>query len=85
MSLPAEGEFSCIVDCSLEYPACLHDSHPDYPLAPEKKLTLQQLSPFAREIMRKLGLSHSSACSEKLLATVENKEHYVTYFKNLQN
>ena len=46
-SIKADAEIGYIIECDLTYPAHLHDSHNDYPLAAEHlTVTRQMLSPF---------------------------------------
>ena len=72
-----------ILEVDLEYPEELHDMHNDYPLAPEKKVTEPwKMSEYQRQLMADLGLEPPN--TEKLLLTLENKEKYVTHYKNLQ-
>ena len=65
------------------YPAHLHDAHNDYPLAPEKKsIKPQHMSEYQRRLMNDLDLTMPN--TEKLVLTLEDKEKYVTHYKNLQ-
>ena len=73
----------CIVKCDLEYPAELHDSHNDYPLAPERKLVTQNmLSPYAANLQHQLGIN-KDVC-EKLVPNLQDKEGYVVDIRNLK-
>ena len=73
----------CIVKCDLEYPEHLHDSHNDYPLAPERKLVTQEmLSPYASELQRKLEIGRDTM--EKLVPNLEDKHDYVVDIRNLK-
>ena len=84
MSLPREGDIGCIIACDFEYPSSLHDSHQDYPLAPEKlKIPFDMLSPYARSICTKYNMK-SATRTEKLLTTLLPKEFYVLHFWNFQ-
>ena len=72
--LEPEGEVGCIIQCRLEYPVALHD----YPLAPVKKLIpYGMLSPIAKMVCDKHKLKRMTNV-EKLLATVEDKDFYVS-------
>jgi len=45
-----------ILEVDLDYPAYLHESHNDYPLAPEKVvITPDMLSPYSKKLAEKLG------------------------------
>ena len=72
-----------ILEVDLEYPEELHDLHNDYPLAPEKKVTEPwKMSEYQRQLMADLGLEPPN--TEKLLLTLEDKDKYVTHYKNLE-
>ena len=80
-----------ILEVDLGYPEHLHDSHNDYPLAPEhKSISNDQLSPYAMAVWKKLhGKAESDklpprAKVEKLLTTLENNKNYVLHYGNLQ-
>jgi hypothetical protein len=63
----------------LEYPDHLHDSHNDYPLAPESLLiTEDMLSPFCVSF----GQKHVEG--RKLVPNLYNKTKYVVHYRNLQ-
>lgn len=84
LSLPADGEGGCIVECDLEYPSNLHESHADFPLAPHRhKVRMSELSPTAREICVKNSLKHSVG-TEKLMTTFLPRKSYVLHYRNLQ-
>ena len=72
-----------ILEVDLEYPEELHNLHNDYPLAPEKRATEPwKMSDYQRQLMADLGLEPPN--TEKLVLTLEDKEKYVTHYKNLQ-
>lgn len=91
MSVSEKGDEGYILEVSLEYPKSLHDSHNCFPLAPEKKnITNDQLSPYAQQLLKKLyGLSDEDPLPQrgdvkKLLTSLEDKDHYVIHYRNLQ-
>ena len=72
-----------IMEVDLEYPAYLHDSHKDYPLAPKKKMiSPEQMSEYQRRLMADLDLTMPN--TENLVLTLEDKEKYVVHYSNLQ-
>ena len=72
-----------ILKVDLAYPEELHNLHNDYPLAPEKRATEPwKMSGYQRRLIADLGLESPNA--EKLVLTLEDKEKYVTHYKNLQ-
>ena len=84
LGLDRYGEFGCIIECDLEYPIDLHDTHHDYPLAPERKrVSFAELSPYAKKICIDFNLK-SSVRTPKLMATLLKKENYVLHFWNFQ-
>lgn len=91
MSVSAQADIGFILEVSLEYPESIHDSHNEYPLAPEQKFVRDEdLSPYAKQLWRKLhgkteveGIT-SRAKVEKLLTTLEDKDHYIVHYRNLQ-
>ena len=71
------------MEVDLEYPEELHETHNDYPLAPEKMaIKLDQMSEYQRRLMPDLDLTMPN--TEKLVLTLEDKEKYVVHYKNLQ-
>lgn len=87
--IPEDGSKGYILEVDLEYPENVHDSHNDYPLATEHKfIPNDRLSNYAQDVLKKLYNKTDSLPSranvEQLLATLEEKEHYVVHYKNLQ-
>ena len=81
----SNGERGCIVKCDLvfEYPEHLHDSHNDYPLAPERKLVAQEmLSPYASAMQEQLKIGNDTM--EKLVPNLQGKTDYVVDIRNLK-
>jgi len=84
LSHPLDADVGYILECDLEYPKSLHDWHADYPLAPERKsVPFRCLSPYAQQLCLSHGLKGSTG-TEKLLTTLEDKQHYILHYKNLQ-
>ena len=72
-----------ILEVDLDYPEDLHDLHNDYPLAPEKiKTTEDMLTEYSKEIAKKYGIS--TGLVHKLIPTLRKKEKYVLHYRNLQ-
>jgi hypothetical protein len=77
--VPDDSRTGYIVECDLEYPESLHDSHNDYPLAPESVIvTKDMLSPYCRSFENK----HIDC--KKLIPNLRNKTKYVTHYRNLK-
>src|SRR5437899_2217143 len=80
----ADDETGYILDVDLEYPAKLHDSHNDYPLAPESfEVSAKLHSPYAKELLKKLGRKPCGA-TMKLVPNLHEKLNYVVHYRNLQ-
>ena len=62
----------------LEYPNELHNSHNDYPLAPEKlEISQNMLSKYCSDIADEYGIKIGSA--NKLVPNLSNKSKYVVH------
>ena len=83
MKIGLNAKKGWILEIDLAYPEELHDLHDGYPLAPEKRATEPwKMSEYQRRQMADLGLEPPN--TEKLVLTLEDKEKYVTHYKNLQ-
>ena len=81
MKIRPNAKKGWILEVDLGYPEELHDLHDGYPLAPEKRATEPwKMSEY--QLMADLGLEPPN--TEKLVLTLEDKEKYVTHYKNLQ-
>ena len=71
------------LEVDLEYPENLHDSHKDYPMAPEKiKIKDELLSPHCLEIKNKYDIK--SGDINKLVPNLMSKKNYVVHYRNLK-
>jgi len=72
------------VECDLEYPAELHQTHNDFPLAPERLLIQsEQLSATQLKLKTIYNLPRS-APTAKLIPNLMPKSKYVTHYLNLK-
>lgn len=72
-----------IIECDLEYPAHLHESHKTYPLAPENaEIEPHDLSPYQKKCHKVLNTKPSKV--RKLVATFNNRKKYVVHAANLK-
>ena len=83
VAVPNTSPTGYILEVDLEYPEEIHDSHSDYPLAPERlKIDDAMLSPYSKALKESLGLKGPSC--EKLVPNLLNKTKYVANYKNLK-
>ena len=83
MTLPIDGEEGYILEVDLEYPVGLHDLHNDYPLAPEKQAVGQEmLSSYCKQLLDELDMTYTP--TTKLIPNLNDKNHYVLHYRNLQ-
>lgn len=81
-SIKADAEVGYIIECDLAYPPHLHDSHNDYPMAPDHlTVTRDMLSPFALNL---LDPKRTWKPTQKLVPNLLDKTKYVTHYRNLQ-
>ena len=79
-----EKSEGCFFEVKLEYPKELHDAHNLYPLAPERRCIKEsEVSYFTRHLHDKLKVKINTK-TPLLLQTLENKDHYFVYWKNLE-
>lgn len=73
---------SHILEVDLEYPPHLHDTHNDYPLAPEHlKITCEMTSTYSQALGEALHYRHRK--EDKLVPNLHNKK-YILHHRNLK-
>lgn len=78
-TIPANAPIGYILEVDLDYPAGLHPTHNDFPLAPEKlEVTADMLSSYCRSF----GLKQIKC--QKLIPNLQNKVKYVLHYRTLQ-
>jgi hypothetical protein len=84
VSYRANGDKGIFVEVDLEYPEELHDSHNNYPLAPESRNILKcELSPYQLNQIETHKELHNENI-KKLVPNLYDKKNYVCHIKNLQ-
>lgn len=84
--LKNDSEIGYFIECDLDYPSYLHESHNDFPLAPEKlKPDKNELSKYQVRMIEFLKtFGHRYSPTEKLLCTLKAKNNYVLHYRNLK-
>lgn len=78
-----ESPTGYILQVDLEYPPHLHDTHNDYPLAPEHlKITCEMTSTYSQALGEALHYRHRKV--EKLVPNLHNKGKYILHHRNLK-
>ena len=78
-----DDKYGYILEVDFEYPHELHNSHSDYPLAPERLIiNNNMLSNYSKDLKKKLFIGNSKI--EKLVPNLFNKTKYVTHYRNLK-
>lgn len=79
-----ENNRGCIVECDLEYPEHLHESHSNLPLAPEMlEVGYNNLSPYAKKTIWETDRKETYK-DVKLMTTFHKREKYVVHHLNLR-
>ena len=82
-SISENSPIGYILEVDLEYCKKSHDSHSDYPLAPQKlKISSDMLSKYCSDIANKYGIKVGGI--NKLVPNLRDKIKYVVHYKNLQ-
>jgi hypothetical protein len=86
VKLSNDSEIGYFIECDLEYPSYLHESHNDFPLAAEKlKPDKYKLSEYQNRMIEHLSnCGHRYFPIEKLLCTLKEKNNYVLHYRNLK-
>ena len=78
-----DSKIGYVLEVDLEYPKDLHDTHNDYPLAPEKlRVSENMLSDYCLDIVKNYGIKVGEV--NKLTPNLKDKNGYVIHYKNLQ-
>ena len=84
-SIDTEQNIGYILEVDLDYPSNLHDSHCNFPLAPEfLELNLENLSPYSKKTLKECSIGKVKYKDSKLLNTFHPRKNYVLHFKNLK-
>lgn len=91
VNIAPDADRGYIFEIDLKYPAKLHDTHNEYPLAPERQtVNDDMLSPYAQFLWKKLhGKPESDELPsrgkvEKLITSLEDKKGYIVHYRILQ-
>ena len=80
LSVPNDSPIGYILEVDLEYSKELHNTHNDYPLAPEHlEVSANMLSPFQKKHFPPIR-----GTVKKLVPNLMDKENYVIHYQNLQ-
>ena len=84
-TMPDEGDIGYIMEVDLQYPKTKHWEHSGFPLAPvKKKIKLDELSPYNKQIQNSSGTKKLFTNAEKLVQTLEDKDRYVVHYRVLK-
>ena len=83
MSINEKSLTGYFLEVDLQYPDKLHESHNDYPLAPEKLVvSSDMLSKYYEKIADKYEIKVDDV--KKLIPNLGSKTNYVVNYRNLQ-
>lgn len=82
--IDTEKYYGFLLEVDLSYPANLHQTHDNFPLAPENiEINYENLSPYSKKaLLRTAGTK--KYCDFKLSATFHDRKNYVLHFKTLK-
>lgn len=77
-----ESETGYVLEVDIEYlrDRAIHDRHRDLTFCPERRRAPADQLPFPRHVHEEFGVGRS----RKLMATLMDKEQYVTHYRLLQ-
>ena len=82
MNQTMDQEIGYFFDVDLEYPPHLHDKHDNFPLAPEHfVINNEMISQYQQDLAQDLDVKVGG---KKLCLTLNNKNNYVTHYRNLK-
>ena len=82
MNVKSNSSTGYILEVDLEYPQELHDTHNDYPLAPEKiNIPKEWLSDYGLEIANAHNITTETV--KKLVPNLMYKNNYMIFYRNL--
>ena len=83
MLISKKSPIEYFVEVDLEYPDELHETHNDYPLAPEKLVVSTDMcSSYCKNITDKYEIKVGDV--KKLISNLDNITNYVFHYRNLQ-
>ena len=83
MNIKSNSSTGYVLEVDIEYPQELHDTHNDYPLAPEKiSIPKEWLSDYCLKIANARNITKGTV--KKLVPNLTNKNNYLIYYRNLQ-
>ena len=82
-ALTADDRLGYFVECDLHYPDALHETHNEYPLAPERLVIEEHLLSDTQQTIRdQYEISHTA--SSKLVPNFYDKTRMLLHYRNLQ-
>jgi len=76
-AVDCDGDTGYVLEVNIQYPTHLHDTHNDYPLAPEHKTV-------TRDMLSEYNQESTFVTQTSLIPNLNDKSKYVTHIKNLK-